>query len=686
MAIRLLLIILSFSSLHTFAQSSRGWLSIDTIMQDPSWMGTPPENIRWSDDGDWLYFRWRTAGDAGDSLYKVPAMGGTPQRVDVAERLTITPSQGSFSKDFSKKAFEKDGDLFIADIAQNTIRQLTQTVSEEQRPVFTGDEQSIAYRKNGDVFVRSLRTGAEKQLTNFHAHDPDDEDPKTELQQHLEAQQMELFEVLRTRKEKRDAQEAAQTSLEVSHPKPYYTNGKTVGALQLSPDQRFVTFTLTKRNSEGLRTIVPSYVTESGFTEDISARTKVGEPLSMQEFCVLDREADTVRIVDPGDLPGITSIVSDDHEHTRNVVYAGPYWSDDGRHAFVQVYARDNKDRWIVRFHPETASFGALLDHQHDDAWIGGPGISRWQSSVGWLPDSRHVWFQSEEDGWSHLYTVDLEGDDREQLTEGTFEVYAPFISRDKTTWYFTSNEEHYGVRHLYTMPLGGGTRTRVTTRTGRHDAYISPDGQRIALRYSSSNTIPELLLMDNSPGGKAERITSSQSAAFKAYDWRAPEIRTFRARDGADVPVRVYTPDTTNRAAVIFVHGAGYLQNAHQWWSSYFREYMFHNLLADKGYTVLDIDYRGSAGLGRDWRTAIYRFMGGQDLDDQVDGARWLVDEYGIDPSRIGMYGGSWRIVRRVYHVHGYVHDAGSLRCGCRITASDRLGTLQPWLYIEHS
>jgi dipeptidyl aminopeptidase/acylaminoacyl peptidase len=90
-------------------------------------------------------------------------------------------------------------------------------------------------------------------------------------------------------------------------------------------------------------------------------------------------------------------------------------------------------------------------------------------------------------------------------------------------------------------------------------------------------------------------------------------------------------------------VHGAGYLQNAHKWWSSYFREYMFHNLLADLGYHVLDIDYRGSAGYGRDWRTGIYRHMGGKDLTDHVDAAKYLVDRFGVDAERIGIYGGSY-------------------------------------------
>ncbi len=69
----------------------------------------------------------------------------------------------------------------------------------------------------------------------------------------------------------------------------------------------------------------------------------------------------------------------------------------------------------------------------------------------------------------------------------------------------------------------------------------------------------------------------------------------------------------------------------------------MFNNLLADNGYTVLDIDYRGSAGYGRDWRTGIYRFMGGKDLSDHVDGAKYLVENLGVDAKNIGMYGGSY-------------------------------------------
>ncbi len=119
--------------------------------------------------------------------------------------------------------------------------------------------------------------------------------------------------------------------------------------------------------------------------------------------------------------------------------------------------------------------------------------------------------------------------------------------------------------------------------------------------------------------------------------------VVTFRARDGADVYARIYKPAVPNKAAVVFVHGAGYLQNAHKWWSSYSQPYLFHHLLLEMGYTVLDLDFRGSAGYGRDWRTGIFRHMGGKDLEDHVDGAKWLVEQHGIDPKRIGLYGGSY-------------------------------------------
>ena len=154
---------------------------------------------------------------------------------------------------------------------------------------------------------------------------------------------------------------------------------------------------------------------------------------------------------------------------------------------------------------------------------------------------------------------------------------------------------------------------------------------------------------MPNTPGAAATQVTTTPTEEWRSFKWIDPKVITYKARDGVDVYARLFTPEMIgarrdpSRPGVVFVHGAGYLQNAHRYWSTYFREYMFHNLLASRGYVVLDVDYRASSGYGRDWRTAIYRHMGGKDLEDVVDGAKYLAAKEQVDPRRIGVYGGSY-------------------------------------------
>lgn len=652
------------TSIGGATQPTRGWLTVETIMRDPAWIGVAPSSPFWSEDGERLYFMWRREGDGGDSLY-VSIRGGAPRRVTLEERKALPSQNGDYTKDFAKKVYSRNGDIFLLDIKRGSEMQLTNTLATEGSPRFLANEQTIAFEREGNLFTRDLASGLEKQVTNIRSGAKTPEAQKTDLQKTIEQQQMELFDVLRKRKNDRETAKKLQELLEQKKPKPFYTGQKNTFGLSLSPDARFVTFVLSQNSQEAKRTIVPSFVTESGFTEDIPARTKVGEPQTKFEFYVYDVQRDTTIQVKPDDLEGIAlaKVVgktggdsSKTKPQARSVFYAGPYWSEDGHRAVVQVFSQDNKDRWIVMLNPEKPAFAALLDHQRDSAWIGGPGIVSFGSpngaSIGWMPDGKRVWFQSEADGWSHLYVVNADSTaktSKTQVTKGQFEIYEPFISRDKKRWYFHSNEVHFGERHLYSMTLEGGTRTRITTMEGRNDALLSPDEKQFAMLYSFSNKPPELFLANNKAGAPAtetaKQLTQSLSPEFSRYAWRTPDVITFKARDGANVPARIYKPDASrsNGAAVVFVHGAGYLQNAHKWWSVYFREYMFHNLLVDKGYTVLDVDYRASAGLGRDWRTGIYRFMGGKDLDDQIDGAKFLVDNHGVDAKRIGIYGGSY-------------------------------------------
>jgi len=242
---------------------------------------------------------------------------------------------------------------------------------------------------------------------------------------------------------------------------------------------------------------------------------------------------------------------------------------------------------------------------------------------------------------------VDRRGGDRRQLTSGRWEVLAAALSPDRRTFYLHTSETSPYERHFVTLAVRGGDRVRLTSTPGGHRVSVSPDGRWLADVSSRANRPPELFLEEARPGGSRSQLTVSPTAAWLAFPWIEPTIVEIPASDGVPVPARRYRPQDLgarpNGAAVIFVHGAGYLHNVHRYWSDYFREYMFHHWLASQGYVVLDLDYRGSAGYGRDWRTAVHRHMGGRDLQDQVDAARYLRQEYGIPPERIGIYGGSY-------------------------------------------
>ena len=181
-----------------------------------------------------------------------------------------------------------------------------------------------------------------------------------------------------------------------------------------------------------------------------------------------------------------------------------------------------------------------------------------------------------------------------------------------------------------------------------------------------------------------AKKLTSSPAPEFWEYPWLDTPIVTFAARDGAIVRAHVYKPANYRKGgpAVLFVHGAGYLQNVDRLWSYYAREYMFHHLLMERGYLVVDVDYRGSAGYGRDWRTAIYQHMGGKDLDDNIDAARWMVSQYGADPKRLGIYGGSYG---GFITLMAMFTAAGCVRGRRGAAAGNELGELQRRIHFGH-
>ena len=653
-----LFFLILFAGSFVFAQSLAP-LTVEKIMRDPKWIGVSPSDPLWSADGKTLYFNWNPDKAPADSLYYITSENNIPQKVTVFQKQNIVYARDiRFNADRTMYVYAKDDDIFIVNSKTGKIKRITQTTLKESNPSFSFNDTRVIYLNDHNVFAWDITNGEIIQLTNFQKGNPPpatDSNKKLNSQEEwLKKDQLQWMEVLKERKEKKDAKAAYEKTLpQKKILKPIYTGDKTISGITVSSNARFITYILSKPAGNTQKTIIPNYVTATGFTEDINGRTKVGAAPDSSELFVFDREKDTIIAFKTDSIPGILDLpdyVKDYPEllnkkskhKPRAVRISNLSWSPNGNYAVVDIDAHDNKDRWLMKLDAATGTL-SLLDRQRDEAWVGGPGIN--STNTGWI-NATDFWFQSEVTGYSHIYIVNTVTGKKTALTSGQYEVQKCLSSGDKKYFYITTNEVHPGEKQCYHLPVTGGRAERITTMTGANDVILSPGEKQAAILYSYTNNPWELFLQDNSPRGKTEQVTfKAQSDEFKTYPWREPELVSITARDGKQVPARLYRPahPHPSRPAVIFVHGAGYLQNAHKWWSSYFREYMFHNLLADNGYYVLDMDYRASAGYGRDWRTGIYRHMGGKDLTDNIDGAKYLTEKCGVDPKRIGIYGGSY-------------------------------------------
>lgn len=653
-----ILLFITFIYLNPLWAQQKPSLTVEKIMRDPQWMGTSPEDIRWGELDGRLYFRWNPEGLDYAPLYSVGVQDRQPKKQEEKTSRDLV-RQIQYSKNGDRAVYIKHGDLFIYDKKSRSEKQLTATVDAESTPQFNVDESLVIFKRGDNLYTISLVNSELRQLTNF-TKGPKQKQGDAKLSdqdQWLKENQSALFDVLRERKKKREVQDSLEKLQEKKPLKELpVAAGEIVRSVTASPNLQYVAYMKYSPVKDNRNTIVPKYVTESGYTEDMQTRNKVGDKQGATTAFFYDIQKDTIVSISTQNLEGIKDIPAFYSDYPskkdsllklnkdRAVNISGVYWSPNGDQAVVTVYAQDHKDRWIAALDLQTGVL-KTLDRQHDDAWIAGPGIGGWGGGhVGWI-DNDYIYFQSEQTGYSHLYRMSVSTRQKKQLTSGRFEVQDLVLSKDRKTFYLTANKAHPGITHFYSLSANGGDLKQLTSMKGGHEVSLSPDEKWLAIRYSNSNTPWELYLQENKPGAKPLQITESRSDEFKAYPWRSPEVISFANRYQDSVYARLYRSENPkkNKPAVIFVHGAGYLQNVHYWWSSYFREYMFHNLLVDLGYTVLDIDYTASAGYGRDHRTGIYRHMGGKDLSDQVDGAKLLVEKYGINPNNIGIYGGSY-------------------------------------------
>ncbi len=668
-------------TLVSFSQENlpnRSSLDLKEIMKGNEFVGHQPENIQWDISGKKIIFQWNPQNEPGNSTYTLE-----PLQKD-AKAVKVKGAQIPVAYDRTQHKFEKqysvlEGCLVSVNKKTNEFKVIIQSLSPIRNVQRLSDPRLIAFQQGNNLFIYDEFNSNIRQITNFVSGDEKTASDSTFLMR----EELSLFQYHRDQNERKSWKEK-EKSKRFDQPKAIYIGKAYIDNIQISPNGKYISFRLNYEAPDK-DTEVTQFISEDGFTSSFKARPKVSNNDPSHKLGILDTERDSVFFADFSSLTDIRkkpSYLNDNspYDKDRAIVMHSLHFNISDDQAVCDVRSYDNKDRWIIQIDLKHGNLKEL-EKQHDEAWIGGPGISSWnmeEGVLGWLKDNETIYFQSEESGYSHLYTLNTKTKIKTQITSGKWEVHEAILSHDGKKFFVTANKTHPGDRGYYHLDVITKKMIPIHEQSGYHEVTISPDEKQLAIRYSFKNKPWELYSSLNQQGASKKQLTNSTNEEFNKYNWREPEVITFKGSDGVDVYARLYKPanETANSTAVIFVHGAGYLQNAHNYWSTYHREYMFHNLMADNGFTVLDIDYRASEGYGRDYRTAIYRHMGGRDLQDHIDGKQYLVENHNIDPDRVGIYGGSYG---GFITLMGMLSTPGEFKCGAA------LRSVTDWAHYNH-
>jgi dipeptidyl aminopeptidase/acylaminoacyl peptidase len=592
-------------------------ITVHDIFREPSLEGTRPQGEALSPDERWVAYAWNPDGRSAPlDLYVAPASGGSPRALTRfgADADTLRgraagqtpdsavtrlpryfepprrPGVGSivWSPDSRRLAFVKGGDLYLVDAGGGGLQRLTRTPDAESEPCWSPDGRFLAFVRGGALWALQVDRTRLVQLTA-----------------------------------------AGGDSAAASAP-------------QWSPDGRRIAY--TTRDDRGLADLlVPNYLGDRVTTDSV----KEGFPdqaVRVVETAALWDDDDSraglsdepLRVVrmrlGPGKHPAVGAVA----------------WSPDSRRLAILEILPDMRTRTL---HVARADSGAVrsVATDVDSAWV---DDYEWaivdRPTLQWSPDGRWILFTTERSGFTHLARVGPDGGPVEPLTDGPWEAGWGAWMPDSRRVVVLGNRLRTSERRLEMLD----TATRRLAPLDDEPGYsthpiLGARGGLVLYRHSRFAQPVDLWSVALRRGARPQPVTRSVPERFRAVDWVVPEIVEFPARDGVRLHGLVYRPQPFEPGkrypVVVFVHGAGSMQNVVDGWTVYSPNFKFHTVLAQKGYVVFEVDYRGSLGYGRDFRTGVYLHLGGKDLDDELAGVDYLKTLDFVDASRIGIYGGSY-------------------------------------------
>jgi dipeptidyl-peptidase-4 len=313
-------------------------------------------------------------------------------------------------------------------------------------------------------------------------------------------------------------------------------------------------------------------------------------------------------------------------------------WLPDSHHLAIQRLNREQTVLDLLLADATTGKSSTLLTEK-DQYWI---NIT---DDLRFFKDGKRFLWSSERSGYRHLYLYGLDGRLLAQLTKGDWEVsHVDGVDEANGMVYFTAAEKSPLERHLYHVGLDGTGFARLTKEDGTHMVNLSPTANLYLDTYSNAMNPPRQDLY-RTDGTKAATINENRVEELAQYHFSPVEFSTVKSHDGVALNCFLIKPPHFDPAkkypVIVYTYGGPHAQVVLNVWEG--PTFLWHQMMAQKGYIIFALDNRGSAGRGHVFEEPIHYRFGAQELSDQRDGVAWLQRQPWLDPNRMGIWGWSY-------------------------------------------
>jgi dipeptidyl-peptidase-4 len=345
-------------------------------------------------------------------------------------------------------------------------------------------------------------------------------------------------------------------------------------------------------------------------------------------------------------------------------------WLTDSKHLAIQRLNRTQTALDLL-IADSTAGKTRTVLSENDANWI---NVS---DDLYFLKDGKRFLWSSERSGYRHLYLYDLEGKQLAQLTKGEWEVSAvDAVDEANGLVYLTATEKSPLERHLYRVALDGTGFTRITKDEGTHAAVLAPSAAAFYDTYSNAATPPRQDLY-RADGSRIAIVNENKIAELADYHLSPMEFLTVKSRDGVQLNASIIKPPDfhpqTKYPVLVYTYGGPHAQVVRNGWGG--ANFLWHQLMAQKGYIIFSVDNRGSEGRGHAFETPLHFRMGAQELSDQRDGVQYLKSLPYVEAKRIGIWGWSYG---------GYMTLHAMFEAGDDFKAGFAGGPVTDWRYYD--